>query len=116
MGLSPRSGAPDGTAAAALGAGAGAAFLSQLASWWAPYGSPLRPPRGETSGVFLSASRLHPLQVLFSWRHGMLSWHPVLALGLVGLVVGLRRHRVVAGSLLTSFAILVVLNAAAFDW
>jgi len=54
--------------------------------------------------------------VLFSWRHGMLSWHPVLALGLVGLVVGLRRHRVVAGSLLTSFAILVVLNAAAFDW
>ena len=36
--------------------------------------------------------------------------------GLFGLVVGLRRHRVVAGSLLASFAILVVLNAAAFDW
>ena len=108
--------APDVAAPAALGGAAIVAFLPQLVAWWVLYGSPLRPPRGETSGVFLNAGHLHLLGVLFSWRHGMLSWHPVLALGLLGLVVSLRRHRVVAASLLTFFVATLVLNAASYDW
>jgi hypothetical protein len=107
---------PDLAAAAVLTGSAVIAFLPQLIVWNTLFGAPLRPPRGETSGIFLDASRLHLLDVLVSWRHGMLSWHPVLAVGLVGLALFPRRHRPVAVALAASFLLLWLVNATTFDW
>ncbi|HEY3189163.1 MAG TPA: hypothetical protein VGJ70_16885, partial [Solirubrobacteraceae bacterium] len=108
--------APDVVATAVLGAAALAAFLPQMVVWNALYGSPFRPPRGEASGAFLNPHRLHLADVLVSWRHGMLSWHPVLAVGVIGLVLLLRRHRRVALPLIVVAVLVTVLNAAVLDW
>src|SRR5205085_606570 len=77
-----------------LGASAVAAFLPQMVVWRALYGSPFRPPRGEASGAFLDPHRLHVADVLLSWRHGIVSWHPVLRVRVAGLArpVGLHRR------------------------
>ena len=107
---------PDVAAAAAFGGAALVALLPQLVVWDVLYGSPLRPPRGETAGAFLDLGRLHVIDVLFSWRHGMLSWHPALAAGVVGLAVATRRHPLVALSLLASLAAATIVNAGVLDW
>src|SRR5437773_2430947 len=126
-------------AAARLLASPAAALLATVGVWLAGaavYYTHVNPMQGHVAGFAASAlllltwlrARARPdpslwrlaalglLGVLFPGRHGMRSWHPVLALGFLGLVVGLRRHRVVAASLLTFFVATLVLNAASYDW
>ena len=65
-----------------------AVFWVQMAVWNDLYGSWISGPMpylDETAGTF-SRWPMHALEALFSGRHGLLAWHPLIALGLAGLV------------------------------
>jgi hypothetical protein len=62
------------------------------------------------------AFTLHPLEVLLSPRHGMLTWTPVLALALLGVVLWLRRNLGLGLLFLASILAAVFLNGLFEDW
>ena len=94
-----RAPAPEGIAparAAALLAAFPLAFFAvfwiQMAVWKYLYGAWLSGPMpylDTTAGSF-SRWPVHMLEALFSGRKGVLSWHPLFALGLAGLVLKMR--------------------------
>jgi len=105
---------PVGVSAAALGAAFSLAVLPQLLSWKTIFdrfyiGVPLGPDYVRWSDPFFS-------EILFSSRHGLFSWSPVLlvaALGLVGFVRTNPRK-----GLPLAFVVLLVwyVNATVADW
>ena len=67
--------------------------LPQLVVWNVLYGNPFSGPVpyfGQGAGN-LSILPVHLWQVLVSERGGVLAWHPILALGVAGLIVARRR-------------------------
>jgi hypothetical protein len=87
-------------------------FSPQMVVWKLLYGSFLTIPLGlgyvtnepATSGV------------LFSPRHGLFSWSPLLYLGLAGLVVWLRREPWRAAAAVVFGLALTWINARVYDW
>ncbi|MBX7245947.1 MAG: hypothetical protein K1X53_10645, partial [Candidatus Sumerlaeaceae bacterium] len=64
------------------------AFLPQLAAWNALQGSPFSGPRGYIQqGRLTPFAPAHCVEVLFSSKHGLLFWHPALAMGVIGLLL-----------------------------
>jgi hypothetical protein len=55
-------------------------------------------------------------EVLFSSRHGLLSWAPVLWLALAGLPGFVRRAPALGGALAVSTLLALYVNASVFDW
>lgn len=55
-------------------------------------------------------------EVLFSSRHGLLYWTPVLWAGLLGLVALVRRERLAGGVSVLLVALMTWVNASAGDW
>jgi hypothetical protein len=106
--------APAGRAAA-LAAGALAGALPQLLVWHALYGTWMlaAPPQGTD---FVRLWRPFLLETLFSSRHGLLSWTPVLWAGFLGFIPLLRRRAALAGPLLAPLAVLTYVNACSGDW
>ena len=98
-------------------AAAGAAFLlvfsPQLLYWKALYGSFFLIPQG---GGYIDWTAPELEAVLFSSRHGLLSWAPVLWLGVLGLPGFLRRKPVLGGSLLVAMLVAWYVNASVYDW
>jgi hypothetical protein len=102
-------------AAAALGAGFLLGVLPQLLAWKAIFGTYLLadPPQGRH---FLRLSRPFLLETLFSSRHGLLFWTPILWAGFFGFLRLLRRDaRGVAPPILL-LAALTYVNACSGDW
>lgn len=91
---------------AALGALAGVfalLFVPQVAVWELLYGSWLSGPTPYLDGSagLLTPWPRHLLEALVSERGGVLAWHPIILLGLVGLVILiLKRFRLVVMSVL----------------
>lgn len=85
----------------------------QLAAWKMIYGSFLVYSYGEES--FLYALSPKVLETLFSSRHGLLSWHPILLLGLIGLA-RLIHARPRTGLLLVSGLLLQLYVSASWWW
>ena len=81
--------------------------------WKLIYGHFLLVPQG---GGYMSWASPELESVLFSSRHGLLSWSPVLWLGVAGLVGLTRRTPVFAGGLLAAFTLTLYVNAAVHDW
>ena len=102
-------------AAAALAAGALAGAFPQMAAWHVLYGEwiLLDPPHGAD---FLRLGRPFLLETLFSSRHGLLSWTPVLWLGYLGLWPLLRTRRALALPLLVPAAVMTYVNMCSGDW
>ena len=77
----------------AFAAAALVAFTPQLAVWKVLYGSWLSGPVPYLDGsvAHFSPWPRHALDALLSERGGVLAWHPVMALGLVGLGTALTR-------------------------
>ena len=98
-------------------AAAGAAFLlvfsPQLVYWKALYGSFLLIPQG---GGYIDWTAPELEAVLFSSRHGLLSWAPVLWLGVLGFPGFLRRKPLLGGSLLVAMLVAWYVNASVYDW
>lgn len=104
-----------GIGAAALAAGALAGAFPQMAAWQVLYGEwiLLDPPHGAD---FLRLGRPFVFETLFSSRHGLLSWTPVLWLGYLGLWPLLRTRRALALPLLLPAAAMTYVNMCSGDW
>ena len=98
--------------AAAFGAAALLVFAPQMIVWWRLYGSPLTIPQGS---AFLTSAPAWD-GVLFSPRHGLFSWSPVLYLGAAGLLVWLRRAPWRLAAIVVFALALTRVNAGVADW
>lgn len=96
-----------GTAAAVV------VFLPQMAVWQTLYGRALGIPQG--SG-FMRWTRPALVSVLFSTWHGLLTWTPIVAAALAGMVPLVRRQTLVGIAALVFFVISWYVNAAVADW
>jgi hypothetical protein len=83
-------------------------------SWYVMGGSMVRPPILDVVPNYLGTPKM--LDLLVSDLRGLLPWSPVAALGLLGLVAGLRRHRRQATELLACVAGQLVINGMIWDW
>ena len=101
--------------AGALGAGALVGALPQMIAWNALYGMWLLPypPHGTD---FVRLDHPYVLETLFSSRHGMLSWTPLLWLGFLGFVPLLRRRPALAAPLLVPLVLMTYVNMCSGDW
>lgn len=95
------------------GAAALALFLPQMVVWAVMYGSFITIPQGHG---FIDWSGRHALDVLISADRGLFNWHPVLLLGLVGLVLALKDRTEHAVAALVVFAFTAYLNGSVRDW
>lgn len=69
-------------------------FVPQMIVWWILYGSPFSGPAPYLRYSEFSLARpIHFLQTLFSSNHGLFFWHPLLAVGVIGLAVDVFRKR-----------------------
>jgi hypothetical protein len=93
--------------------GFGLVVSPQLLYWKLLYGSFLLVPQGG-GYVDLGSPRIE--EVLFSSRHGLLSWAPVLWLALAGLPRFVRRSPALGGALAVSTGLALYVNASVFDW
>lgn len=101
-----------GELAAFFGAAA-LVFLPQAIYWKLIYGSFLLVPQG---GSYVQLDDPHIAEVLFSSRHGLFAWTPLLWLGLVGLLCFIPRAPVLGFSLLAALGASIYLNASIQDW
>ena len=114
-----RRGGPEAAAAARRGATIAAAALSgalpQMAAWKAIYGEWLLryPPHGSD---FLRLDHPYVLQTLFSSRHGLLSWTPVLWAGYLGYAWLLPHRAPLARPLLPALVAMTYVNMCSGDW
>jgi len=98
--------------AAAFAVAALLVFSPQMIVWWQLYGSPLTIPQGS---AFLASAPAWD-GVLFSPRHGLFSWSPVLYLGAAGLLAWLRRAPLRLAATLVFALALTRVNAGVADW
>ncbi len=109
-GASGRLRVPDGLLAV------GAALLTfapQMLAWRRLYGSLVTMPQG---GGFVDWSSPHLLETLFSADHGLFTWTPLTALGLLGLLALLRREGALAWGALLACAATAWVNGGVDDW
>jgi hypothetical protein len=100
--------------AVALAAGALIAIAPLLVCWRVLYGAWLLVPQGHT---YMEWSRPALLDSLFSTRHGVFTWSPILIACAIGLVPFARRVDRRWGPLLIAlWAAQAYVNAAATDW
>lgn len=97
----------------ACAASAAIVFSPQMLVWWTLYGNPFLVPQGED---FMHWGSPAFGQVLFSTLHGLLTWTPVVAAALVGLVLLVRRAPIVGIAFAVAFLIALYTNAAVADW
>ncbi|MEZ5318023.1 MAG: hypothetical protein R2752_11535 [Vicinamibacterales bacterium] len=97
----------------ACGAAAAAAFTPQMVVWQALYGQPLAIPQG---AGFIEWTRPNLVAVLFSDKHGLFSWSPILVLAVVGFVGVARRERWMVLPVVAVVALSWYVNAAVSDW
>jgi hypothetical protein len=101
------------TATLSLGVILGA--VPQMVAWKVLYDEWILryPPHG---AGFVRLDHPFLLETLFSSRHGLLSWTPVLWLGYLGFVLALRRRLPGTLSLLVPLLAMTYVNACAGDW
>ncbi|HEY5907804.1 MAG TPA: hypothetical protein VIZ31_07150, partial [Vicinamibacteria bacterium] len=97
----------------AAGLLAGLVFTPQMFAWKAIFGSFVTVPQGSR---YLDGSSPHLSDVLFSANHGLFPHSPVLALGIVGLLLAVRQHGVFASGALAAFVALAWTNGSVADW
>jgi hypothetical protein len=88
-------------------------FSPQMLVWWTLYGNPFLVPQGED---FMHWGSPALGSVLFSPWHGLLTWTPVVAASLIGLVLLARRAPLVGVALIVAFLVAFYTNAAVADW
>ena len=89
-------------------------LLPQLILWTVIYG-PLKTPISYGANYVLW-TRPEIVNVLFSSRHGLFSWHPLTYFSVAGLLAMLRRHSKAGVGALLVFAAMLYLNSVTGDW
>ena len=88
-------------------------LLPQFLAWKLVWGSWVVNPMG---GGYLAWTEPKMLSVLWSQRHGLFTWHPVLLLAVVGFVPAWKRDRTLTGVGLGLLLGLVYVNSTVADW
>ncbi len=88
-------------------------FLPQMIAWKIIYGSYLTVPQG--AGFFRWPAPFLS-EILFSSRHGLFSWTPVVYLSTVGWLFFFKRDRLFAVSGLAAFLLMAYVNSVISDW
>ncbi|PKM79696.1 MAG: hypothetical protein CVU89_16975 [Firmicutes bacterium HGW-Firmicutes-14] len=88
-------------------------FFPQMAAWKVIYGGFLTIPQGTG---FLRWTEPFFSEIMFSSRHGLLSWTPVVYLSLIGFVLFFNRDRLFAISGITVFLMMTYMNSIVSDW
>jgi hypothetical protein len=88
-------------------------LLPQLTAWRAIYGEFLVMPQGEG---FMRWTSPAVIAVLFSLRHGLFTWTPVVLPAVAGLYFVIRRDWLLGWSAVFVVALAVYINASASDW
>jgi hypothetical protein len=99
-----------------LAAAAGAALLAftpQLLVWRVLYGAFVTNPQGEG---YVDWRSPHFADTLVSADHGLFAWTPALALGVLGLILGLRRDPLFHAGALAVFVATTWVNGGVSDW
>jgi dolichyl-phosphate-mannose-protein mannosyltransferase len=101
--------------AACLLAGAFAGAFPQMLAWKALYGMWVLPypPHGAD---FVRLDHPFLMNTLFSSRHGLLSWTPVLWAGYLGFLPLLKRRPRLAWPLVVPLVLMTYVNACSGDW
>jgi hypothetical protein len=87
--------------------------LPQMWAWWRIFGVPVLVPQGSGFMNWLSP---HWVDTLMSADRGLFNWHPILLLGLLGLLLTRRPFSRLALSGLAIFALTAWVNGAVRDW
>ena len=88
-------------------------FIPQFLMWNSIYGSPLLIPQGND---FMHWFAPKPLQTLFSTRHGLFTWHPILLLSFLGVIPLWRKDKVLALIVVGAFLFQLYINSVADHW
>ena len=78
-------------------------FFPQFLAWKALFGSYFSGPESHQLGANSDFLNSHLLGVLFSGRHGLFTWHPILFLGLLGWVGLYKKERMVTLGIILIF-------------
>ena len=89
------------------------AFLPQMLMWKAVYGVFLTIPQGSD---FLVWDQPQIIQTLFSTRHGLISWHPIFLLAILGLIPLWKKDKVFALVIIFMFVGELYVNSAVCRW
>ena len=87
-------------------------FAPQVLYWITLHGL----PTPGVPGTFFDMLYPNLLDYLFSTRHGLYTWHPIMLLATVGLVPLWQRDKKVAAALLAALLAQWYLNSATTDW
>lgn len=90
-----------------------AAFMQALV-WKLIFGSYLVYSYGGESFIYAASPKV--FQVLFSSKHGLLSWNPIIIFALMGLPFFIKAERRQGGLLLMAFFLQLYVNASWFMW
>lgn len=88
-------------------------FSPQLLAWKILYGSFVTIPQG---AGFIDWTGRHALDVLVSADRGLFNWHPLMILGLLGLLFAMKGLGAYAVSALAVFGFTAFLNGSVRDW
>lgn len=90
-------------------------FLPQMLAWKVIYGNFLSDPfAGNPNRWHWATPQI--FNVMFSSKHGLLSWTPVVAFALIGLFFLLRKDKLLGGSFLAVFLAQLYLVASWHSW
>lgn len=90
-----------------------AAFSPQIAAWKMIYGSFFTIPQGTG---FLRWNAPFIWEVLFSSRHGLFSWSPIVYFAAIGWLMFVKRDRLLAAGLTAAFVLMLYMNSIISDW
>ncbi len=95
-------------------AGLAPAAFAQAIVWKLIFGSFLVYSYGGESFIYASSPKV--VEVLFSSKHGLLSWNPIIIFALIGLIYFIKAERRQGGLLLMAFMLQLYVNASWFMW
>ena len=91
-----------------------AGFLPQLLYWRVAFGGFFAIPREMSAAQWWGESLV--IDVLFSSNHGLLSWHPLIFLSLLGVPLFVKKAPYFGGLLTAVFALQIYINGAVAMW
>ncbi len=97
----------------ATGLASALVFLPQMVIWRQTHGRPLVIPQGPG---YLNLWNPHPLQVWFSYHHGLFTWTPIWLVALLGLGLIARKSPGRAAAMLVVFLLESYINSCTRDW
>lgn len=99
---------------AAFGVGMFSIFLIQMSVWKVIFGSFITYSYGKGGFIYFASPKI--LEVLFSSRHGLISWNPIILFSLIGLLILLKHHRSIGVLFIIAFLLQLYINSSWYIW